>query len=483
MTGAARVARVVLGVSGGIAAYKACTLLRLLTESGHDVTVVPTAAALRFVGEPTWSALSGKPVHTDVWSDADQVPHVRLGREADLVVVAPATADLLARAAHGLADDLLTNVLLTARCPVLLAPAMHTEMWQHPATVANVATLRSRGVQVLDPAVGRLTGADTGPGRLPEPDDLYAACLAALAARPAAPPLAAPPLAAPPLVAPEAPFSGPPTLKTVLPEQQAGNRAANRAANEAGNRAGEGTGELGALAGRQVVVSAGGTREPLDPVRFLGNRSSGKQGYALAEVAAARGAHVTLVSASPSLPAPAGVEVVAVETALELQEAVTKAAVDADVVVMAAAVADFRPARYATAKIKKSHASPADDSAPTVELVRNPDVLAGLVHARGEALLPVVVGFAAETGDQHASVLDLATEKLDRKGCDLLVANEVGVGLTFGQDITTVHVLRRDEHGTLRVTDAGPASKAAVAAKVWDVIQDELAVRLPSQPV
>ncbi|MGZ4624985.1 MAG: bifunctional phosphopantothenoylcysteine decarboxylase/phosphopantothenate--cysteine ligase CoaBC, partial [Kineosporiaceae bacterium] len=248
--------RVVLGVSGGIAAYKACLLLRLLTESGHDVTVVPTAAALEFVGAPTWAALSGHPVSSTVWDGAESVPHVRLGRDADLVVVAPATADLLARAAHGQADDLLTSTLLTARCPVLLAPAMHTEMWLHPATQANVTTLRDRGVVVLDPAAGRLTGADSGPGRLPEPEAILGVALTLLR-RGTAPP---------------------------------------------------------DLAGRRVVISAGGTREPLDPVRFLGNRSSGRQGYALAATAAARGATVILVAANSALPAPAGVDVVPVGT-------------------------------------------------------------------------------------------------------------------------------------------------------------------------
>ncbi len=299
--------RVVLGVAGGIAAYKAVELLRRLTESGHDVTVVPTRAALEFVGAPTWSALSGKPVRTDVWTDVEQVPHVRIGQDADLVVVAPATADLLARAAHGLADDLLTNVLLTARCPVLVAPAMHTEMWEHAATQANVATLRSRGVQVVEPAVGRLTGKDSGKGRLPDPAELYDLCVRALAGR----------------------------------EQD--------------------------LAGRRVVVSAGGTREHLDPVRFLGNRSSGKQGYALARAAQARGADVVLVS-SAALPDPAGVAVVRVTSALELRDAVLTEAKAADAVVMAAAVADYRPVERLATKRKKT-------GTLTVELVQNPDVL------------------------------------------------------------------------------------------------------------
>jgi phosphopantothenoylcysteine decarboxylase/phosphopantothenate--cysteine ligase len=411
--------RVILGVSGGIAAYKACSLLRLFTEGGYDVTVVPTAAALKFVGAPTWAALSGKPVSTDVWTDVHEVPHVRLGQHADLLVVAPATADLVARAAHGLADDLLTNILLTARCPVVLAPAMHTEMWEHPATVANVATLRSRGVHVIDPASGRLTGTDTGPGRLPEPEDIFAMCRELLAGQ-------------------------------------------------------AGSAPRGALAGRRVVISAGGTREPLDPVRFLGNRSSGKQGYALAGVAVARGAAVTLISANVELPVPEGVTLVLVQTAVELGEAVAKAAQECDVVVMAAAVADFRPAHYADTKMKKDFApdgSDPDHPAPLIELVRNPDVLADLVASRGPAPSPVIVGFAAETGDGGHTVLDHARDKLVRKGCDVLVANEVGMDKAFGQNTNTVHILRR---GVDAARQVGPASKDAVAATVWDVIQDVL---------
>jgi phosphopantothenoylcysteine decarboxylase / phosphopantothenate---cysteine ligase len=441
--------RVVLGVSGGIAAYKACSLLRLLTESGHDVTVVPTAAALRFVGAATWAALSGRPVSSDVWTEVHEVPHVRLGQDADLIVVAPATADLLARAAGGLADDLLTNTLLTARCPVVLAPAMHTEMWEHPATVANVATLRSRGVHVIDPASGRLTGADSGQGRLPEPDEIFAVCRELLSA-----------------VSPPGAAATPPSGTEIRAES----------ARDGG---------LGpttvSLAGRRVVVSAGGTREPLDPVRFLGNRSSGKQGYALAAVAAARGAEVTLVSANVELLVPAGVTMVPVHTAVELGEAVGKAAQEADVVVMAAAVADFRPAHYTRAKIKKAHHEGAPDSvpeadlpAPAIQLIRNPDVLAGLVASRGSGLLPVIVGFAAETGDAEHAVLDYARDKLARKGCDLLVANEVGADKVFGQDTNTVHILRR---GVDDVAQVGPASKDVVAATVWDAIQDVLESR------
>ena len=305
--------RVVVGVGGGIAAYKACELVRRFTESGHDVTVVPTAAALEFVGAATWAALSGKPVSADVWTDVQQVPHVRIGQEADLVVVAPATADLMARAAHGLADDLLTNTLLTARCPVIFAPAMHTEMWEHAATQANVATLRSRGAVVVEPAEGRLTGADSGKGRLPEPDELFQ------------------------------------VATDVLARQHRGLD----------------------LAGRHVVVSAGGTREYLDPVRFLGNRSSGRQGYALARAAVSRGAEVTLVSANVSLPDPAGVKVVRVETTGQLRDAVVSVAASADAVVMAAAPADYRPTTVSESKIKKT----ADGSAPGLELTQNPDIL------------------------------------------------------------------------------------------------------------
>jgi phosphopantothenoylcysteine decarboxylase/phosphopantothenate--cysteine ligase len=398
-------ARVILGVGGGIAAYKVAELLRRLTEATHDVQVVPTAAALNFVGAATWAALSHHPVTSDVWTGVEDVPHVHLGREADLLVVAPATADLLARAAHGLADDLLTNTLLTARCPVLFVPAMHTEMWEHPATVDNVATLRRRGSVVLEPAVGRLTGVDTGKGRLPEPDEI-ARFAELLLANPRA-----------------------------LPYD---------------------------LAGRHVVVSAGGTREPLDPVRWLGNASSGKQGYAIAAVAAARGARVTLVAANVELPDPAGAEVVRVGSALDLREAVHKAAaVDggADVVVMAAAVADIRPATQADYKIKKSDSGPVP-----IELEENPDILLELVANRRPGSL--VVGFAAETGDTSASVLEHGRAKLARKGCDLLVVNAVGPGKAFGQSHNAGVILGSD--GSEQLVDFGP--KAVLAAALWDAV-------------
>jgi phosphopantothenoylcysteine decarboxylase / phosphopantothenate---cysteine ligase len=392
---------VVVGVSGGIAAYKAASLVRLFTEAGHQVTVVPTESALQFVGAPTWEALSGRPVHTGVFEDVHQVPHVRLGQHADLVVVAPATANLLAKAAHGLADDLLTNTLLTARCPVVMAPAMHTEMWDHAATRTNVETLRSRGVVVLDPASGRLTGTDTGPGRLPEPDEIFAACLNVLESRPRD------------------------------------------------------------LAGKHVVVSAGGTREYLDPVRFLGNRSSGRQGYALAEAAVARGATVTVVAANVSLPDPAGATIVRAESTEDLRREVLLAAADADAVVMAAAPADFRPAARVEAKIKKSH----DGDTPQIDLVENPDILAELVSTR-VSKRPVVVGFAAETGDENGSVLDHARAKLERKGCDLLVVNDVSGERVFGRDDNEAVILGSD--GSVTPVALGP--KIALAHAIWDAV-------------
>ncbi|WP_170124629.1 bifunctional phosphopantothenoylcysteine decarboxylase/phosphopantothenate--cysteine ligase CoaBC [Nocardioides silvaticus] len=408
--------RVVLGVSGGIAAYKACELLRRFSESGHDVTVVPTASALEFVGAPTWAALSGKPVATDVWTSVHEVPHVRIGQSADLVVVAPATADLMAKAAHGLADDLLTNTLLTARCPVVMAPAMHTEMWEHAATVANVATLRSRGVLVVEPAEGRLTGADTGKGRLPEPEEIFELC------------------------------------RDLLGRLSPGSTTHSGGLD---------------LTGRHVVVSAGGTRERLDPVRFLGNRSSGRQGYALARAAAARGAEVTLVAANVTLPDPAGVKVVRVESTAELRDAVLSAAAAADAVVMAAAPADFRPVHRSETKIKKAE----DGSAPSITLEQNPDILKELSSERPRPGA-VIVGFAAETGDDSGSVLDLARAKLARKGCDLLVVNDVSGGAVFGAEDNEAVVLAAD--GT--AVDVPRGSKGALAHVIWD----QVAARLPS---
>ena len=400
-------ARVVLGVAGGIAAYKACEVLRGLRESGHDVTVVPTANALRFVGAPTWAALSGKPVADDVWTEVHHVPHVRLGQQADLVLVAPATADLLARAVTGIADDLLTNVLLTARGPVLLAPAMHTEMWEHPATQRNVALLRERGVLILEPASGRLTGTDSGPGRLPDPEQIVAAA------------------------------------QDVLRRGSA----------------------LADLVGRHVVVSAGGTHEAWDPVRFLGNRSSGLQGVELARTAVSRGALVTLVAAHLQVPAPAGVRLVTVDSAEDLRLAMAQAVsadLPVDAVVMAAAVADFRPAAVGEHKLKRESAG----AEVVLPLAQNADVLAGLVAARGDARAPVIVGFAAETGSPDASALDLGRAKLARKGCDLLVVNDVSDGRVFGRPDNEAVILGRD--GLERPVPL--ADKATVADAVWDAV-------------
>ena len=407
--------RILLGVSGGIAAYKAVLLLRLLREQGHAVRVIPTRAALEFVGAPTFEALSGEPVSTEVFDDVPGVQHVALGQGADLVIVAPATADLMARAVAGLADDLLTTTLLAARCPVVLAPAMHTEMWDHPATRSNVAVLRERGVHVIEPASGRLTGVDTGPGRLPDPEDIAAQALA--------------------LVEPDE------------PDEPA-------AAQD--------------LTGRHVVVSAGGTREPVDPVRFIGNRSSGRQGVALAQAAVARGADVTLVAANLAqdvidqvVTGPRPCAVVRVESTVELREAVRAAGAAADVVVMAAAVADFRPAVTPEAKIKKV---PGQGPAP-IELVENPDILAELAHDR---LRPgqVVVGFAAETGDASGSVLEHGRAKALRKGADLIAVNAVGSGRGFGTESNDVTLL----DGAGDVVGQAAGSKREVADAVWDAV-------------
>jgi phosphopantothenoylcysteine decarboxylase/phosphopantothenate--cysteine ligase len=400
-------ARVILGVGAGIAAYKACELLRRLTESGHRVRVVPTADALRFVGAATWAALSGEPVVTSPWDSVHEVPHVRLGQDADLVFVAPATADLLARAATGQADDLLTSVLLTARCPVVFAPAMHTEMWEHPATKANVATLRSRGALVLDPASGRLTGPDTGPGRLPEPGELWQVAVRVLA------------------------------------------RGAAGLTQD--------------LAGRRVVVSAGGTREEIDPVRFLGNWSSGRQGYALARAAATRGAEVTLVAANVEADSPAGVTVIPVISAGQMRSAVLSAAASAGAVVMAAAVADYRPAARSDDKIKKTGTAP-----PPLHLIENPDILRELAAQRQPG--QVITGFAAET----SNVAQNGRAKLAAKGCDLLVVNQVGPGLAFGTSDNAAVILAAD--GEVKDVPRGP--KEILADVVWDMVL----ARLPALP-
>ena len=399
------VSRIVLGVAGGIAAYKACEVLRRLSESGHEVTVVPTPNALEFVGATTWAALSGRAVATSVFENTTEVPHVRIGQQADLVVVAPATADLLARAATGRADDLLTNVLLTATCPVLMVPAMHTEMWLHPATQANVATLRERGVLVMEPASGRLTGADTGPGRLPEPVDIVA------------------------------------VATSVLGDERTADAVRARD-----------------LTGRHVVVSAGGTHEALDPVRFLGNASSGLQGIALARAASLRGARVTLVAANVSLPLPSGCTVRTVRSTAGLAEAMLELQADADAIVMAAAPADFTPASPADGKIKKD-----GDGGLTVSFKQTTDVLKTLSHARPRE--QVIVGFAAETAADEASLMQLGRAKLERKGCDLLVLNNVSGGAVFGEPDNTVTII--DATG---VVEAAAGSKSAIAHRIWDAV-------------
>jgi phosphopantothenoylcysteine decarboxylase/phosphopantothenate--cysteine ligase len=400
--------RIVLGVAGGIAAYKAVEVLRGLTESGHDVTVVPTAAALEFVGVPTWAALSGKAVSTSVWDHVEQVPHVKLGQSADLVLVAPATADLIARATHGIADDLLTNILLTARCPIVMAPAMHTEMWQHPATQRNVAELRARGVIVLEPASGRLTGADTGPGRLPDPSAIVAAAQDTLRRAPAQD-----------------------------------------------------------LAGIRILITAGGTREAIDPVRFIGNHSSGKQGFELARTAVTRGATVTVVAAHVDAEPPAGVTLSRVSSGEQMHQEVMRLLPGCDVVVMAAAVADFRADDVAGAKIKKGEQA----QGVNVSLVPTTDILASIVRERVGAA-PFIVGFAAETGDESSSVIEHGRAKLARKGCDLLVVNDVSAGKAFGADDNEIVIL--GQGGELAVAKA---SKAAISDAIWDAISAALPSR------
>lgn len=406
---------VVVGVTGGIAAYKTVHLVRRLIGEGHEVHVVPTADALRFVGQPTWEAISRNPVTTSVHEDVATVRHVSLGQRADLVVVAPATANTLAKMAAGLADDLLGTTLLATTAPVVVAPAMHTEMWRHPATQANMRVLRGRGVHVVGPADGPLTGGDSGPGRMSEPDEIADAALAVLGA--------------------------------------------------ARSSAGAGAGRAGSadLAGVRVVVSAGGTREPLDPVRFLGNRSSGRQGVALAVAAAERGAEVTLVAAHVEgevLAAARGlVEVVSVGTALEMRDAVTGAASGADVVVMAAAVADYRPAETAESKLTKE----VEGSRLTLELVENPDIVAGL--AAGRTPGQTIVAFAAETSTGE-ELFARARRKRERKDVDLLVVNEVGWTRGFESADNEVTVI--DRSGEVAVQSSG--SKREVADAVWDAV-------------
>ena len=376
--------RVVLGVCGGIAAYKSVELLRLLTEAGHDVTVVPTDNALRFVGSATFEALSGKPISTSVWDGVDRVAHVDIGASADLIIIAPATADFLARATHGVASDLLGNTLLSAKAPVLIAPAMHTQMWEHPATMNNVELLRARGYFVLNPDSGRLTGKDSGLGRLPSPSSIFDAAMALL------------------------------------------------------------TGQAGLLAGRHVVVTAGGTQEAWDPVRFVGNRSSGKQGIAIARAALAAGARVTLITGSVQVPVPAGVDHVSAPSAADMLAAVRETlAGNPDALIMAAAVADFSPVDQREGKIKKDSKNP---EAPTLKLEQTADILATVCGERGRESLPVVIGFGAETVQSDQELIALGRAKLEAKGCDFLVINNVAHGAVFGQDDNTVFILDAKSH-------------------------------------
>ena len=407
--------RILVGVAGGIAAYKACHLIRDFKKHGDEVRVVPTDAALNFVGAATFEALSGNPVSTTVFDAVDEVQHVALGQQADAVVIAPATADLIARLACGRADELLTASVLVATCPVIVVPAMHTEMWLNPATQDNVATLRRRGITVMEPAHGRLTGKDTGAGRLPEPNQI-------------------------------AEFA-----RTVMDGHQVPFD----------------------WEGRKVVVSAGGTQENLDPVRFLGNRSSGRQGFALAEIAAQRGADVTIVAgATEDLPAPSGADVVRVTSTRDMEAAMNEHSADADIVIMAAAVADYRPAHVADSKMKKGAA---DEDLARLELVENPDILKGLVKRRDSGEInkdAVIVGFAAETGDDNTSVLEYAQQKFHRKGCDVLMANEVGEGKVFGQPTSAGWILRRNAEPV--VVEHG--SKQVVAAQILDAVNEMLPV-------
>ncbi|TFD74397.1 bifunctional phosphopantothenoylcysteine decarboxylase/phosphopantothenate--cysteine ligase CoaBC [Cryobacterium gelidum] len=410
---------IIVGITGGIAAYKAVNIVRAFVLNGDSVHVIATPAALRFVGKPTLEAISRNPVHTDLYEGVAEVRHVAIGQGADLIVVAPATANSIAKIAAGLADDLLGNTILASTAPLVIAPAMHTEMWNNPATVANVAVLRSRGITIVGPGVGRLTGTDSGAGRMEEPETIVAVALAVL------------------------------------------DRVAS-----AGEQSREAVASAGQdLTGRRVLISAGGTREPLDPVRFLGNRSSGKQGVALVQAALARGASVTLIAANLEVAVPTSVTTILVSSAVEMHEAMTLAADSAEVVIMAAAVADYRPKTVQLGKIKKADAG----DTLTLELVKNPDILAGLAASRKPGQL--IIGFAAETETDADRLLALGRDKISRKGCDFLVVNRVGhtSGATegFGTERNTVTVL--DRHGV--IVNEASGSKMSVANCILDLIR------------
>lgn len=444
--------RIIVGIGGGIAAYKAAMLLRLFAKNGDEVIAMPTPNATKFVGVPTLEALSGNPVSTDVFDRVPEVNHVRQAEQADAVVIAPATADLLARLAAGRADDLLSSTVLTTHAPVILAPAMHTQMWEHPATQANVQTLRSWGYHVIEPAIGRLTGPDSGPGRMPEPEDIFAVALDVIARFPKG---QVHPVYTPGYAPTEPLYTGTEqerlaaaraaTLTSALLGQVEPSQVEPGQA-DSGRATGASESLRGPLTGRLVVITAGGTREALDPVRFLGNRSTGKQGVALAEAARDLGATVHLIGANLEVPAPEGVQVTRVVSALELREATLEASAAVDVLIMSAAVADFRPAEFAEFKIKKSADS---EDAPVIQLVRNPDILREVVVRRqqareaGESTLgpKLIVGFAAETGSAEKTPLELGREKLQRKGTDFLAVNAVGVNRGFGTDDNTITLL------------------------------------------
>ena len=450
--------RIVVGVSGSISAYKATFIIRQLRAAGHEVKVVASAAALKFIGESTLAALSGAPVASQLFSDAGAVEHVAIAEWAQLLLIAPASADLIAKLAVGRADDMLTTTALTTTAPIVISPAMHTQMWQHPATVANVETLRVRGVKVIEPASGRLTGKDSGPGRLPEPEQIVAQALEFL--RQSEHSKAA---------------SNGGGAQVVDAVQNQGEPSQDQPGQNQPDQ------DLAAqdlqfsqdLAGKHFVISAGGTREAIDPVRFLGNRSSGRQGTALARAAVERGAHVTLVAANieAALLAqlPEQVEIVKVVSALQLRDAVHEVGRSAQVIVMCAAVADFRPKTYAGFKLKKSTDSGETDKSYTLELVENPDILAGLASQRlneGQ----VIVGFAAETGDEHTSALEYGRRKALKKGADLLAVNTVGATSGFGDVANEIHVL--DSHGQQVGHSAG--SKLQVARDLVELIAQRL---------
>ena len=434
--------RIIVGIGGGIAAYKAAMLLRLFAKNGDEVIAMPTPNATKFVGVPTLEALSGNPVSTDVFDRVPEVNHVRQAEQADAVVIAPATADLLARLAAGRADDLLSSTVLTTHAPVILAPAMHTQMWEHPATQANVQTLRSWGYHVIEPAIGRLTGPDSGPGRMPEPEDIFAVALDVIERFPKG---QVHPVYTPGYAPTEPLYTGT-EQERMAAARQATLTSALLGQGESGQVADASADDSGPLSGRLVVITAGGTREALDPVRFLGNRSTGKQGVALAEAARDLGATVHLIGANLEVPAPEGVQVTRVVSALELREATLEASAAVDVLIMSAAVADFRPAEFAKFKIKKSADS---EDAPVIQLVRNPDILREVVVRRqqareaGESTLgpKLIVGLAAETGSAEKTPLELGREKLQRKGTDFLAVNTVGVNRGFGTDDNTITLL------------------------------------------